>query len=83
MELAKPLAIIEFKAFEEYGEALTLEASRYYGEGFDLWHKQIKLCFMDLDIDNMEIDPDLGTIMGLSDDIGRKLPRLQLSSVQG
>ena len=36
MELAKKSAIAEFKAFEEYWEALTLEASRIYSEGFDL-----------------------------------------------
>ena len=59
VEHAKMLAVTEFKASEEYGEALTLEASRYYGEGFDLCKKQIKLRFPDLDIDNMEIDPNL------------------------
>ncbi|XP_057496282.1 uncharacterized protein LOC130781195 [Actinidia eriantha] len=59
VEHAKMLAVTEFKASEEYGAALTLEASRYYGEGFDLCKKQIKLRFPDLDIDNMEIDPNL------------------------
>ena len=59
VDLAKGSAVAEFKAFEEYSENLTLEASRIYGEGFDLCEKQITLHFPDLDIDDMEIDPDL------------------------
>ena len=59
VELAKMLAIIEFKAPGEHEEALVLEPSRYYGEGVDLCIKKIKLRFPDLDVDNMEIDPIL------------------------
>ena len=59
VQLAKVSAVAEFKASEEYSEALTLEASKFYGEGYDLCKKQIKLCFFDHDIDDMKIDPDL------------------------
>ncbi|GFS37631.1 hypothetical protein Acr_00g0053150 [Actinidia rufa] len=33
VEIAKMGVVVEFKASEEYREALTLEASRFYGEG--------------------------------------------------
>ncbi|GFZ02208.1 hypothetical protein Acr_15g0008160 [Actinidia rufa] len=56
VEVAKVSMVTEFKDFEEYSKALTLEVSRFYGEGFDLCKKQIKLYFSNLDI---EIDPAL------------------------
>ncbi|GFZ19985.1 hypothetical protein Acr_28g0006900 [Actinidia rufa] len=59
VELSKVSSIVELKAFEEYSEALTLEVSNFYGKEFNLCKKQIKLRFLDLDIDDKKIDPDL------------------------
>ncbi|GFZ12888.1 hypothetical protein Acr_23g0012730 [Actinidia rufa] len=59
--------VTEFKASKEYNKVLTLKASRFYGEGFELCKKQIKLHFPDLDNDDMKIDPNLDED-GASDD---------------
>ena len=57
--LAKKLTIDEFKAFDEYNEVMEEEASLYFDEGFDLCKKQLSLHFLDLDIEDMKIDPNL------------------------
>ena len=54
--LAKKLAIDEFKASKEYKEVVEKEASSYFGEGFDQCKKQLKLRFLDLDIDDLMIN---------------------------
>ncbi|GFZ09947.1 hypothetical protein Acr_21g0005460 [Actinidia rufa] len=59
VELAKVSTLVELKASEGYSEALTLEASKFYSEGFALCKKQIKLHFPNLNIDDLKIDLDL------------------------
>ena len=57
--LAKTSAIDEFKASEEYKEALEWAASSYFDEGFDLCKKQINILYPNLDIHDHYIDPNL------------------------
>ncbi|XP_057482144.1 uncharacterized protein LOC130769038 isoform X2 [Actinidia eriantha] len=55
----KKKAIAEFKASDEFQEAIEFIASRYFGEGFDFCKRQISRFHPDLDIQSMGIDADL------------------------
>ncbi|GFZ10862.1 peptidoglycan-binding LysM domain-containing protein [Actinidia rufa] len=61
MEMAelKKKAIAEFKASDEFQEAVEFIASRYFGEGFDSCKRQISRFHPDLNIQSMGIDTDL------------------------
>ncbi|GFS41434.1 hypothetical protein Acr_00g0074290 [Actinidia rufa] len=57
--LAKTSSIHEFKASDEYKEAMEGAASSYFRKGFDLCKKQINILHLDLDIHDLQIDPNL------------------------
>ena len=57
--LSKKFVVTEFKASKEYKEALIEVVLTYYGEEFDLCKNQIKFCIPHLDIDDIQIDPNL------------------------
>ncbi|GFZ05323.1 hypothetical protein Acr_17g0008950 [Actinidia rufa] len=57
--LTKMSAIDEFKALDEYKEAVEGAASSYFDEGFDLCKKQINILHLDLDVHDLQIDPNL------------------------
>ncbi|GFS33729.1 hypothetical protein Acr_00g0030260 [Actinidia rufa] len=88
--LAKNLAVDEFKASKECKEAVEEETFLYFDEGFNLCKKYFSLRFPNLDIDDMEINPDLakgdkdakvdkgGTIMkDVTISIDRSLPDVE------
>ena len=50
---AKKLAIEEFRASDDFKEAVELTASTYFGKGFDQCKKKLNLLFPDLDINNL------------------------------
>ena len=51
--------IEEFKSPNDYKEAVEKTASSYFGEGFDLCKKQIGLLHPNLDIQDLQINPNL------------------------
>ena len=57
--LAKTSTIEEFKASDDYKEAVEKLASSYFGEGFNLCKKQIGLLHPNLDIQDLQINPKL------------------------
>ncbi|GFZ21560.1 hypothetical protein Acr_29g0007220 [Actinidia rufa] len=57
--LAKMLTAKEYKPSDDFQEALEKAASTYFGEGFDLCKKQIRLLHPYLDIQDLQIDPEL------------------------
>ncbi|GFZ01026.1 hypothetical protein Acr_14g0006610 [Actinidia rufa] len=57
--LAKTSVIDEFKSLDEYMKVVEGAASSYFGEGFDLCKKQIGILHPNLDIQDLQIDPDL------------------------
>ncbi|GFS42084.1 hypothetical protein Acr_00g0078020 [Actinidia rufa] len=46
----KKKAIVEFKALDEFQEVVEFKASKYFGEGFDFYKRQISHLHPDLDI---------------------------------
>ncbi|GFZ05189.1 hypothetical protein Acr_17g0007610 [Actinidia rufa] len=57
--LAKKSSIEEYKSSDEFQEVVEQEASRYFGEGFDLCKKQINCLHPNLNIQDMGIDAEL------------------------
>ncbi|GFZ04407.1 hypothetical protein Acr_16g0010310 [Actinidia rufa] len=57
--IAKMLAVDKFKASDEYKEIVEGAASSHFGEGFFLCKKQINLLYPDLDINDLQSDPNL------------------------
>ena len=57
--LAKKSAIEEFKSSDDFQEVVEQATSKYFGEGFDLCKKKISILHPDLDILDIQIDPDL------------------------
>ena len=52
-------AVEEFKSLDDFKEAMEKATSSYFGESFDLCKKQIGLLHPNLDIQDLQIDPDL------------------------
>ncbi|GFS32985.1 hypothetical protein Acr_00g0025730 [Actinidia rufa] len=59
--LTKKIAIEEFKSSEDFQEAVEATASKYFGEGFDIYKRQIAHHNPDLgfDLEGMSIDHNL------------------------
>ena len=57
--LAKISVIDEFKSSDEYKNVMEWATSSYFGEGFELCKKQIGILHPNLDIQDLQIDPDL------------------------
>ncbi|GFZ14861.1 hypothetical protein Acr_24g0010510 [Actinidia rufa] len=59
LELAKELAIEDFKASEEFKAAVTDSAATYFGDGFEFCKRQLLHQFPNLgaDVANMAMDP--------------------------
>ena len=57
--LSKTLAIEEFKSSNDYKEAVEKATSSYFDESFDLCKKKIGLFQPNLDIQDLQIDPNL------------------------
>ncbi|XP_057464218.1 uncharacterized protein LOC130753999 [Actinidia eriantha] len=57
--LAKKSAIEEYKSSDDFQEVVEQAASKYFGESFDLYKKQIGRLQPDLDIQDMGIDAEL------------------------
>ncbi|GFS39317.1 hypothetical protein Acr_00g0062260 [Actinidia rufa] len=58
--LAKWSAVEEFKSSDEFHEVVKWATSRFYGKGFDLCKLQIRRLHPDLNIQDLQIDVDLG-----------------------
>ena len=59
MVVLKKNVIAEFKASNEFQEAVEFIASRYFDEGFDFCKRQISRFHPDLDIQSMGIEADM------------------------
>ena len=57
--LSKTSAINEFKSLNEYKEAMEGAISSQFGKGFDLCKKQIGILHPNLDIKDLQINPNL------------------------
>ncbi|GFS32018.1 hypothetical protein Acr_00g0020440 [Actinidia rufa] len=57
--LAKKSAIEEYKSSDDFQEVVEQVTSKYFGEGFNLYKKQIGRLHPDLDIQDMGIDAEL------------------------
>ncbi|GFS30442.1 hypothetical protein Acr_00g0011920 [Actinidia rufa] len=57
--LTKSSIIYEFKSSDKYKEAVEEAVSSYFGEGFDVCNKQIGTLHPNLDIQDLQINPNL------------------------
>ncbi|GFY85266.1 hypothetical protein Acr_04g0000040 [Actinidia rufa] len=57
--LTKKSIIEEYKSSDDFQEAMEQVASRYFGEGFDLCKKQVEHLYLELDLQDMQIDDEL------------------------
>ena len=58
-DLSKESVVQEYKSSDDLQEAVEQVTSNYVGEGFDLCKKQIVHLHPELDIQNIQIDPEL------------------------
>ena len=52
-------AIEDYKTSDDFQDAVEQEASKYFGEGFDLCKKHISLLYPKLNIPDIQINPEL------------------------
>ena len=57
--LAKKSAIEKYKSSDDFQEAIEFTASKYFGEGFNFYKRQINRLHHDLNIQDMGIDAEL------------------------